>query len=503
MVDPLLQPLLESVGREGRQTVTLETKAQSPSAPWEERLRTMPIGYRLFTVVLLAIVAHAPAVRAAEPGNGEIPAAIDRDSPVPVLPGLEPQVEFWKQVFATYTTRQVVIHDALHLDRIYEVLDFEPLTDGVLSDAEIAAYAQDKVRSEKERLRTILLELHQRASNPGELSPEEAKIWALFPDVDNPSRFLDAAADDRIRSQTGLRERFAAGVEVARGHLPEMEAVFRREGLPIELTRLPLVESCFNLHAYSKVGAAGIWQFMPSTARLYMQVDRALDERRDPIVSTRAAARFLRANYNVLGSWPLAITAYNHGRAGVANAVATVGSDDLMVIIREYQGPAFKFASRNFYAEFLAALDVERHASQYFGGLSPVRRPRTDSVILSDRVTIQAAARASGSDVGTLAQLNPALTRDVVAGKFPIPKGYALRIPVGSAANFQVRYASVRAEEKRAAAKPRYVVHRVKAGQTLAGIAKRHGTTVAALRRHNKLRADRVRPGQSLTIPTT
>jgi membrane-bound lytic murein transglycosylase D len=463
----------------------------------------MPIGYRLFAVIVMAIVAHVPAVHADAPASAGTHGAIDRNSPVPVLPGLEPQVEFWKQIFASYTTHQVVIHDALHLDRIYEVLDFEPLTGGVLSDAEIAAYAQDKVRSEKERLRAILLQLHQRGSDPGALSPEETKIWDLFADVDNPSRFLDAAADDRIRSQTGLRERFAAGVEVSRRYLPEMEAVFRREGLPVELTRLPLVESCFNLRAYSKVGAAGIWQFMPSTARLYMRVDNVIDERRDPIVSTHAAATFLRANYNVLGSWPLALTAYNHGRAGVANAVATVGSDDLMVIIREYHGPAFKFASRNFYAEFLAALDVERHASQYFGEFSPARPPRTESVILSDRVTIRTAARASGSDVDTLAQLNPALTRDVVAGKFPIPKGYALRLPAGSAADFQVRYASVRAENPRPAAKPRYVVHRVKAGQTLEGIAKTHGTTVAALRRHNKLRADRVRAGQSLTIPST
>lgn len=463
----------------------------------------MSIGYRLIAALVVTLVAHVPAFGADEAVNTGTRATVDRDSPLPVLPGLEPQVEFWKRIFATYTTHQAVIHDALHLDRIYEVLDFEPLLGGVLSDAEIAAYTQDKVRDEKERVRAILLRLHQRRNDAGELTEEEAKIWALFPDEDNPSRFLDAAAEDRIRSQTGLRERFAGGVEVSRRYLPEMEAIFRREGLPVEITRLPLVESCFNLRAYSKVGAAGIWQFMPSTARLYMQVDRAIDERRDPFVSTRAAAAFLRANYNVLGSWPLAITAYNHGRAGVANAVATVGSDDLMAIIREYHGPAFKFASRNFYAEFLAALDVERHAAQYFGELPPGRLPRTESVVLPGHLTIRAAARASGSDVDTLAQLNPALTRDVVAGKFPIPRGYALRLPAGSAANFAVRYASVKAETRRPATGRRHVVHRVKAGQTLGGIAQRHGTTVTALRRHNKLRTDRIHPGQSLTIPST
>jgi membrane-bound lytic murein transglycosylase D len=221
------------------------------------------------------------------------------------------------------------------------------------------------------------------------------------------------------------------------------------------------------------------------------------------MISTRAAAAFLRGNYDVLGTWPLAITAYNHGRAGIANAVATVGTANLVDIIRHYRGPAFKFASRNFYAEFLAALEVERHASRSFGEVAPARLLRTDRVILPSHVTIRTAARASKTDAHTLAQLNPALTRAVIAGRYPIPKGYTLRVPAGSAADFKVRYASLRARDKRPAAKPRYVVHRVKPGQTLGGIAKRHGTTVKALRRHNKLRTNRILAGQRLTIPTT
>src|SRR5262245_20063059 len=135
-----------------------------------------------------------------------------------------------------------------------------------------------------------------------------------------------------------------------------METIFEREGLPVALTRLPLVESCFNVRAYSKVGAAGIWQFMPSTGRYYLRIDNAVDERRDPVTATVAAATHLKGNYEVLHSWPLAITAYNYCRAGMANAVSTVGSSDIVDIIQHYHGPAFKFASRNFYAEFLAAL---------------------------------------------------------------------------------------------------------------------------------------------------
>ena len=463
---------------------------------------------RLAFLVLIGGFLHMAA--AAEPDAAPQPAAPPQGMLFPVLRGLEPQVEFWKKIFATYSTRQVAIHDALYLDRVYEVLDFESLSDNGLSNAEIAAYSQEKVWSEKERIRAILLRLHQRGIDPRDLSPEERKIWGLFADVNNPSKFLEAAADDRIRSQAGLRERFAAGVEVSRRYLPEMERIFRRAGLPVELTRLPLVESCFNVRAYSKVGAAGVWQFMPVTARAYMRVDRFVDQRRDPIISTRAAAEHLGANYESLGNWPLAITAYNHGRAGVANAVGTVGSSDLMQIIREYHGPAFKFASRNFYAEFLAAFDVERNFSKYFGKLYPARPRATESVILPASLSLRTLARASQADVDTLAELNPALAREVISGQRPVPKGYELRVPAGSTAEFKRRYASAAAQQARPTRKAgyrvqkaQYRVHRVKQGQTLSTIAKRYGTTVSTIRRRNKLRADRVRAGQSLTIPTT
>ena len=429
---------------------------------------------------------------------------------LPVPRGLVPQVEFWKKIFATYSTRQVVIHDTLYLDRIYEVLDFQDMADGGADDNEIAAYAQERARSEKERIRAILIRLHQLGPDPRTLSAEERRIWALFADVNTPSKFLQAADEDRIRSQAGLRERFATGVQVSRRYLPEMEAIFRRAGLPIELTRLPLVESSFNVRAYSKAGAAGIWQFMPSTARSYMRVNRHVDERRDPIISTRAAAAYLRESYDLLGTWPLAITAYNHGQAGVANAVATVGSSDLMRIIREYDGPAFKFASRNFYAEFIAALEIEQNFSKYFGDLYPVRPPSTDRIIVPASLSLRTLARASNADVETLVELNPALAREVVVGRQRVPKGYELRVPEGTAARFDLRVVSVSSDEGRRVRKSRYrvqkaqhVTHHVKRGQTLATIAKRYGTSVSAIRRHNKLRASGVRIGQRLTIPTT
>jgi membrane-bound lytic murein transglycosylase D len=421
---------------------------------------------------------------------------------VPVPAGLKTQVKFWKDVFATYSTREVVIHDTEHLDRVYAVLDFRPLAESGMSDAEVAAYSKAKVESEKERVRAILMRLHQLGPDPGQLTDEERKIWALFRNVKEPDALLQAAAADRIRAQTGLRDRFAAGVEVSRRYLPEMEAIFRREGLPVELTRLPLVESCFNVHAYSKVGAAGIWQFMPGTGRLYMQVNAAVDERRDPIMSTQAAAYHLKRNYEVLGTWPLALTAYNHGRAGMARAVSQVGTTDIVEIIRRYHGPSFKFASRNFYAEFLAALEVERHFADYFGTIRGHAPLQTDTVRVPDYISFQTLARLAGTEADQLADLNPALSREVVAGKMYVPKGYRARVPDGVAETFEERYASLPAQQKLTRQRSVSVTHRVKRGQTLANIARQYGVTPTAIQRRNNLRKASVRPGQNLVIPS-
>src|SRR5207237_4490387 len=132
-----------------------------------------------------------------------------------------------------------------------------------------------------------------------------------------------------------------------------------------EIALLPLVESSFENRARSNAGAAGIWQFTRGTGRLYLNVNRKLDERLDPARATWAAARLLHDNYNALGSWPLAITAYNHGRAGMQRAQNEIGSE-LTSIIERYDGPLFGYASMNFYSEFVAAVEVYVNYRQYF-----------------------------------------------------------------------------------------------------------------------------------------
>jgi membrane-bound lytic murein transglycosylase D len=177
------------------------------------------------------------------------------------------------------------------------------------------------------------------------------------------------AAMNTMRFQGGMRSRFAEGLVRSWSYLPEMEQIFADAGVPLELTRLPHIESSFENRALSKVGAAGIWQIMPATGRLYLRVNRDVDERLNVRAATLAAAQILRENYEKLGTWPLAITAYNHGANGMRRAVDTVGTTDFGLIVQRYRGPLFGFASQNFYAEFLAALELSQNYKQYFGDL--------------------------------------------------------------------------------------------------------------------------------------
>jgi membrane-bound lytic murein transglycosylase D len=282
-----------------------------------------------------------------------------------------------------------------------------------------------------------------------------------------------------------------------------MEDIFRREGLPVELTRLPFVESSFNIHAYSKAGAAGIWQFIPSSARIYLRLNSVEDSRRDPLYATLGAARHLRDDYEALGTWPLAITAYNHGRAGVARAVGKLGTTDIVKIVDRYDGKSFGFASRNFYAEFLAALEVERDYKEHFGEVTFAPRLQYQEVRTKDYLRFSTVAKLAGCSTEELRELNPGFTNEVFDGKLYVPKNYTVRVPAGRAPAFKEAYASLSATERFSHQRRAFIAHRVTRGQTIGGIAKRYRTTVAAIQVANGLRdPKRLRAGQVLKIPT-
>jgi membrane-bound lytic murein transglycosylase D len=441
-------------------------------------------------VVVLVVVA-SPAVASVEAKDGRV-----SDFARPAA--LEPHIRFWRAIFAERSVHEVVLHDAFDVDRVYAVLDFRPNP----ADGPSEASVERRVRRETDlalaRMRRKLRREHGPRFDP-----------------------------TRVRAQRGMRERFAEALKTSGRYLPEMERIFRAQGLPVELARLPLIESSFDLRAHSSAGAVGIWQFTRKTGRLFMRVDSLVDERRDPIAATRAAARFLRRLHDRLGTWPLAITAYNHGPTGMVRAVRETGTRDLGTIVLRYRGRAFGFASRNFYAEFLAALDVERDAAQLFGPLEPDPPLRFREWVVGAGVHMRTASRRTGVDRAELVRLNPALSDVVVAGRRPIPAGYRMRLPVtetaasrppGDAEPSDADSADAgpadgrSADAGRADAGPATrtgrraagVTYRVRRGDSLTHVARRHGTTVGELQRLNGLRKDApLRIGQRLVVGPT
>ena len=314
----------------------------------------------------------------------------------------------------------MTIYKKLDLRSLYETHADRPRT--------LARLRKQRVEREIRHIRATLRKLH-RANKATRLTAEERRIQRLFSDIPGSRKFLRAAAEDRVRSQTGIGEKFRQGIQISGRYLDEMEAIFRQAGLPVGLTRLPLVESTFNINAYSKAGAAGVWQFIRSTGRLFMRVDGLIDERRDPILAARAAAKLLKANYDRLGTWPLAITAYNHGQAGMARAVRKLGTTDIARIIRSYKSRRFGFASRNFYPEFLAALEVEKNATAYFGEIKRDAPFRYDEIALDGYLSLGVAARCANISTERLIEFNPALGRSIRRGRRFIPQ----RLPAASA----------------------------------------------------------------------
>ena len=422
-------------------------------------------------------------------------------SPLPYPKALQPQVEFWTKIFGTYSEYQVVIHDAVYLDKVYAVLDFRPLLKKH-GEAKARKLKAKRTKQELRKVRAALRKLHKHGAKGRTLSTREKKIRALFRDVRERHKFRKAAAKGRLRAQSGIRERFHQSLRLSGRYLPRMEKIFRQKGLPVVLTRLPLIESSFNIEAYSKVGAAGIWQFMPATGRLFLTINHVVDERLDPIIATRAAADLLKSNYDRLQTWPLAVTAYNHGPAGMARAVRKVGTRDIVPIIRRYKSRTFGFASRNFYAELLAAIEVEKNSTKYFG---PIKRDpllRYDEVDLQHFVSLENLARAANTSTERLVALNPAFGPLIRNGKLYVPRGRRLRIPAGTRKDFDRRYAALSPRAKADQQVAAFAFHKVRRGQTLGGIAQRYGTSARTLQRLNGLRsAHFIRIGQRLRVP--
>jgi membrane-bound lytic murein transglycosylase D len=403
----------------------------------------------------------------------------------PLYPVISKNVQFWEKIYAVYSLEQAVIHDSEDLSKIYQVVSLVDL------DAPGAQQQNSAIQKQAcEKYRLILTKL---ATQPPS-SPDEQRVAALFSGKNARQDMVLAA--ENVRSQSGQKERFLSGVVNSGTYLAEIKKIFRSYNLPEELAYLPHVESSFNFKAYSRIGAAGLWQFTRETGKQYVAIDYTVDERLDPIASTHAAAKYLAKSFQNLNNWPLAITSYNYGLGGTIRAVNEEGSYER--IFTNYKQGYFKFASRNFYSEFLAARNVAKYLEKNInGGIAP--EGKFQYLNLPGYTGIQEISRHFGLPVGMLAELNPALRPSVISGEKLIPKNYALRLPGNPKTNQLI--ASFPSSFSRNDQKSSFY-HRVQKGDTANSIARLHKIPVKSLVQANNLgQSATIRLGQTLNIP--
>ena len=416
--------------------------------------------------------------------------AAGSDTVMPRPPELDRDVKFWVRVYTEVDTNGGFIHDQYNLGVVYATIRFEPNTS--------PHQRQRIVDAAKDRAIAALRRI--AAAKDGPLSDDDQRIKGLWGTEGTPSRLLEAVDD--VRFQLGQADRFKEGLIRSGAWETHIAETLANLGLPPELAVLPHVESSFNPAAYSKVGAAGLWQFMRSTGRRYMRIDSAVDDRLDPFRSTEAAAQLLAYNYRILGTWPLALTAYNHGAAGVRHAKETLGTDDIVKIVRHYNGKTFGFASRNFYVSFLAALEVDHNPDQYFGPFEKQSEAKFQEVVVPGYVNISTLERALKVDGNKLRALNPALLRAVWEGQRHVPKSYRLRLPLDGERWTTELLAQRLGPSELFAGQPEPRRYRVQKGDTLASIADEYSLSIETLARLNHLRTSgKVRPGRTLSLP--
>ena len=403
---------------------------------------------------------------------------------------LEPDVNFWLSIFTEYGTGEGVLHDNRNLGVIYERVD--------LPENANRRQRQRASNARRDHYRAILRTL--AGGKRANLSPEEQRVLDLWPaDVTNAE--LSAAAG-RIRFQLGLSDRFEEGLRRAGRYRDHINTEFARLGVPLSLAALPHVESSYNTDARSHVGASGIWQFTRSTGRRFMQVDHVLDERNDPFLATTAAGKLLAYNYSIAGNWPMAITAYNHGLAGVRRAMRQFGDNNLTDILRQYKGRTFGFASRNFYVAFLAAREVDQNPDKYFPGLVPYAPVDYESIRLETYVPASELADALGVSERELARHNPAVQATVWQGSKHMPREYAVRIPADLVDGSLPDLVAALPPESVFDEQLPDLFHRVARGDTLSQIADTYNTRVSTLVALNNLSSShRIRAGQQLRLP--
>lgn len=349
------------------------------------------------------------------------------------------------------------------------------------------------------------------------------------------------------------RERFELWLSRSGAYVPLMQEILVNAGLPSDLVYLALIESGFSPYAYSTAAAVGFWQFIPPTGKRYgLRIDDWIDERRDPVKATHAAARYLKDLYGLFGDWHLAAAGYNAGENKIARAMRKYDSNTFWGLLA---GRYLKAETKDYVPKLIAAITIAKDPAAH--GFNPqYHEPFTHAtVVVAGGLDLRKAAYAAGVTFTTIKRLNPELRRWMTP---PAKAVYTLRVPVGAEAGFaerlamapedgdmpfrevtlgkkdtvakvaalyNVSVADLKLANPKLSTRPgarllvpvaedglRYAerppkgratrsVVRVRRGDTLSGLARKYGVSVSALAKHNGIKGSALRAGQRLRIP--
>ena len=347
---------------------------------------------------------------------------------------------------------------------VEEAAESEP---GLKAPEEIVTLSGDELRAEQERVKAA--EKGATYDYPIDLNDRVLTWVSLF-----------------TTTKRGFMENALGRASM---YMPMIRQVFAEEGVPADLAYLAVIESGFRNEANSKAKAVGMWQFIRSTGRIYgLNGNAWLEERRDPIKATRAAARYLKRLYQISGDWYLAASSYNAGPLTLDRAIQNVGSRNFWDLARSRW---LRTETKNYIPELCAAILVGRNPERYGLRIVPLMPYSYETVAVSSMTSLTVLARCADTDAATLKALNPELLR----GSTP-PGSYLLRVPPGRAMDCLRQLARMPANKRLD-----FQNYTVRKGDTLAKVAKRFKVTEEDLLIANDITAKQFKPGKRLLVP--
>jgi membrane-bound lytic murein transglycosylase D len=334
------------------------------------------------------------------------------------------------------------------------------------------------------------------------LHHDQQDLELQLPDEELPASDIPLTLNNKVEYmvnffQTNGRKSFAKWLSRSERYIPMMKEVLKKEGLPEDLVYVAMIESGFSPHAYSVANAVGPWQFISGTGKRYsLRIDPWIDERRDPLKSSVAAALYLKELYSLFNNdWYLATAGYNAGENKILRAINMYNTRDFWQIS---QGTYLKRETKDYVPKLLAAAIIAKEPAKYgFADVAYLPPIEFDEVTIPSRTDLDVVARLSDESLQTLRDLNPELRRWCTPPDYP---DYQLKIPKGKKGLFEAEYARL-PEDQRYVEKVVYVHYRATRKDTVASVARRYGLTPEALAEMNSIPVDKRIAGKTLKVP--